>query len=146
MQNMLLVGTSHLHHWHQGPKGVWHVHLGALGDHLQGHMGYQKICLDCQMQNLLLVGTLHPHHRHQGPKGVGHVHLGALGDHLQHAKGAGRGHLRAIGDHLQQICWDFQSNIFIGWNQAHTPSTHNYRLKAGLCIIWVLCSVCIMWH
>ena len=27
----------------EGPKGVGHVHLGALGDHLQGYMGYQQI-------------------------------------------------------------------------------------------------------
>ena len=26
-------------HQHQGPKGVGHVHLGPLGNHLQGHFG-----------------------------------------------------------------------------------------------------------
>ena len=63
------------------------MHLGDLGDHLQGYMGYQQIRWDSQMQNILLVGTWHLHHRHQGPKGVGHVNLGALGSHLQGHKG-----------------------------------------------------------
>ena len=35
-----LIGTWHPHHRDQGPKGVDHVHLGALGDHLQGYVGY----------------------------------------------------------------------------------------------------------
>ena len=39
MQNILLIGTWHLQHQHQGPKGVGHVHLGPLGEHLQGHFG-----------------------------------------------------------------------------------------------------------
>ena len=78
-----LIGTWHPHHQHQGPKGVDHVHLGALGDHLQGYMGYQQNCWDSQMQNIFLIGTWHLHHQHQGSKGVGHVHLGPLGNHLQ---------------------------------------------------------------
>ena len=78
-----LIGTRHPHRWYQGPEGVVHVHVGVLGEHLQGFMGYQQIRLDSQMQNLLLVGTEHPHHMDQGPKGVVHVHLGALGEHLQ---------------------------------------------------------------
>ena len=53
------------------------MHLGALGDHLQGYMGYQQIRWDSQMQNILLVGTWHPRHWHQGPIEVGHVHLEA---------------------------------------------------------------------
>ena len=52
-----LIGTWHPHHWHQGPKGVDHVHLGALGDQIQGCMGYQQIRWHSQMKNLLLVGT-----------------------------------------------------------------------------------------
>ena len=43
MQNMILVGTYHPHHWHQEPKGVGHEHLGALEDHLLGHIGYLQI-------------------------------------------------------------------------------------------------------
>ena len=41
MQNILLIGTWHLHHQHQGPKEVGNVPPGGLGDHLQGYMGYQ---------------------------------------------------------------------------------------------------------
>ena len=67
MQNILLLGTWHLHPHHQGHKGVGHVHLGALGNHLQGYMGYLQIFLDSLMQNLLLGWTWHPHHQQQGP-------------------------------------------------------------------------------
>ena len=56
MQNVLLLGTWHPHPHHQGHKGVGHVHLGALGNHLQGYMGYLQIFLDSLMQNLYWVG------------------------------------------------------------------------------------------
>ena len=49
----------------------------ALGDHLQGNMGYQQISLGLPDAEFLLVGTRHPSHWHQGPKELGHVHLGA---------------------------------------------------------------------
>ena len=78
-----LIGTWHPHRWHQGPEGVVHVHLGALWEHLQGYMWYQKIRCDSQMQNLLLVGTLNTHHLDQGQKSVIYVLLGALGENLQ---------------------------------------------------------------
>ena len=52
---------------------------GALGDHLQGQMGYQKICCNPKMHNILLDRTWHSQHQHQGPRGTGYVPPGALG-------------------------------------------------------------------
>ena len=57
MQKILLDVTQHPQHQHQGPKSVGHVPPGALKDHLQGQMGYQKICCNPQMHNILLDGT-----------------------------------------------------------------------------------------
>ena len=52
-----IIWSWHPLHQHQGPKGVDHVHPGALGDYLQRQMGYQKIRCNPQMQNILLDRT-----------------------------------------------------------------------------------------
>ena len=74
MQNVLLLGTWHPHPHHQEHKGVGHVHLGALWNHLQGYMGCLQICWDSLMQNLLLGWTTGPG-----------THTTAIRDHKEYA-------------------------------------------------------------
>ena len=111
----------------QGPKGVDHVHPGALGDYLQRQMGYQKIRCNPQMQNILLDRTQHPQHQHQGPRGVGHVPPGALGDHLQGQMGYQKIHCNS---QMQNILFDRtqhpQHQGPRGVGQCNTPQLDDY--------------------
>ena len=111
-----MVGTWHPHHQHQGQKGVGHVHLGPLGNHLQGHFGVSMDSLGLPDAEYLTDWDLAPTPPAPGTKEVGNVPPGGLGDHLQGYMG------------YQQIRWASQMQNILFDRTCH-PNLQHQGLK-----------------